>query len=185
MAKATITFSELSRRYGYDVSVISREWVSKGLDNTKSENEIYQWIRTNIMDPLRNTDTKEQIEQERLKKMAAERQLAELELHEKLDQVVSTEYLEQILTAYLQQLKASIRTIPHSCYLELFACDSAKDIRDKLKEKIDSTLTELGNMEFELPEDEEILDEIEQSEDDNITGESNTNSDPTEETTDE
>ena len=40
-------------------------------------------------------------------------------------------------------------------------------------------------MEFELPEDEEILDEIEQSEDDNITDESNTNSDPTEETTDE
>ncbi|ENC0876043.1 hypothetical protein ABJ833_004448, partial [Escherichia coli] len=91
----------------------------------------------------------------------------------------------QILTAYLQQLKASIRTIPNSCYLELFACDSAKDIRDKLKEKIDSTLTELGNMEFELPEDEEILNEIEQSEDDNITDESNTNSDPTEETTDE
>lgn len=40
-------------------------------------------------------------------------------------------------------------------------------------------------MEFELPEDEEILNEIEQSEDDNITGESNTNSDSTEETTDE
>ncbi|EOU9592090.1 hypothetical protein ACOJEA_004790 [Klebsiella aerogenes] len=176
MAKATITYSELSRRYGYDVSVISREWVARGLDNTKTENEIYQWIRTNVMEPLRNTDTKEQIEQERLKKMAAERQLAELELHEKIGHVVSTDYVEQVLTAYLHQIKTTIRSIPNSTYLELFAADNAKDLRDILKDKIDESLRELGDMEFELPTDEEILNEDEQGEDDSTTTESTTNS---------
>lgn len=97
----TLTYSELSRRYGYDVSVISRDWVAKGLDCTKSENEIYQWIRTNVIDQLRNTDTKELIEKERLMKLTAERQLAELELAEKNGLVVSTEYVEQVLTEYL------------------------------------------------------------------------------------
>ncbi|EPB3479037.1 terminase small subunit [Escherichia coli] len=181
MAKATITYSELSRRYGYDVSVISREWVARGLDNTKSENEIYQWIRTNIMEPLRNTDTKEQIEQERLKKMAAERQLSELELHEKIGHVVSTDYVEQVLTAYLHKIKTTIRTIPNAVYLECFAAENAKDLRDILKDKIDSSLTELGEMEFELPMDEEILNEDEQGEDDSTTTESTTKSQTTQE----
>ena len=32
----SISYSELSRRYGYDVSVISRDWVNRGLDCTKT-----------------------------------------------------------------------------------------------------------------------------------------------------
>ena len=45
-----LTYSEQSRRYYYDESVISCDWLAKGLDCTKSENEIYQWIRTNVID---------------------------------------------------------------------------------------------------------------------------------------
>ncbi|HBB8555084.1 TPA: terminase small subunit [Escherichia coli] len=152
----TISYSELSRRYGYDVSVISRDWVNRGLDCTKSDKEIYEWILTNIIEPLRNSDIKEQIDQERLKKLSAERQLAELELAEKNGLVVSTEYLEQVLTEYLFQVKTAMRAIPSKTYLELFAQNDAKDLRDILKENIDKTLFQLGSMEFELPTDEEL-----------------------------
>lgn len=40
----------------------------------------------------------------------------------------------------------------------------AKDVRDRIKDEIDKTLYELGQMDFEqLPEDTEILDEDEQT----------------------
>ncbi|ENU6988921.1 hypothetical protein ACFIBO_004431 [Escherichia coli] len=151
----SISYSELSRRYGYDVSVISREWVNRGLDCTKTEPEIYEWIRENVLAPLRNTDTKEQIEQERLKKLKAEAALAELD--EKNGEVISTAYIEQVLTEYLFQVKTAMRAIPSKTYLELFAQTDAKDLRDLLKTEIDKTLYQLGSMEFELPTDEEIL----------------------------
>lgn len=153
----SISYSELSRRYGYDVSVISRDWVNRGLDCTKTEPEIYEWIRENVLAPLRNTDTKEQIEQERLKKLKAEAALAELELDEKNGEVISTAYIEQVLTEYLFQVKTAMREIPSKAYLELFAQTDAKDLRDLLKTEIDKTLYQLGSMEFELPTDEEIL----------------------------
>lgn len=153
----SISYSELSRRYGYDVSVISREWVNRGLDCTKTEPEIYEWIRENVLAPLRNTDTKEQIEQERLKKLKAEAALAELELDEKNGEVISTAYIEQVLTEYLFQVKTAMRAIPSKTYLELFAQTDVKDLRDLLKTEIDKTLYQLGSMEFELPTDEEIL----------------------------
>ena len=181
--KLTITYSELSRRYGFDVSVISRDWVSKGLDCTKPENEIYGWIRTNIIDQLRNTDIKEQIEQERLRKLTAERQLSELDLEEKKGQVVTTAYIEQVLTEYLFQVKTSLRAIPGKVYLDLFAQTDAKDLRDQLKNEIDKTLYQLGSMEFELPEDTEVLNGNEQEEINEDTGEGitdNTTSENTE-----
>lgn len=153
----SISYSELSRRYGYDVSVISREWVNRGLDCTKTEPEIYEWIRENVLAPLRNTDKKEQIEQERLKKLKAEAALAEIELDEKNGEVISTAYIEQVLTEYLFQVKTAMRAISSKTYLELFAQTDAKDLRDLLKTEIDKTLYQLGSMEFELPTDEEIL----------------------------
>ncbi|MEZ2960356.1 terminase small subunit [Escherichia coli] len=153
----SISYSELSRRYGYDISVISREWVSRGLDCTKAESEIYEWIRENVLAPLRNTDTKEQIEQERLKKLKAEAALAELDLAEKNGDVISAAYIEKVLTEYLFQVKTAMRAIPSKTYLELFARTDAKDLRDLLKAEIDKTLYQLGSMEFELPTDEDIL----------------------------
>ncbi|WP_252341748.1 terminase small subunit, partial [Escherichia coli] len=111
----------------------------------------------NVLAPLRNTDTKEQIEQERLKKLKAEAALAELELDEKNGEVISTAYIEQVLTEYLFQVKTAMRAIPSKTYLELFAQTDAKDLRDLLKTEIDKTLYQLGSMEFELPTDEEIL----------------------------
>ncbi|HFR1223197.1 TPA: hypothetical protein ACHU01_004683, partial [Shigella sonnei] len=76
---------------------------------TDTDSNARSWIVDNVLKPLRDTNTKEQIEQERLKKLSAERQLAELELAEKNGLVVSTEYIEQVLTEYLFQVKTAVR----------------------------------------------------------------------------
>ncbi|MDV0860723.1 hypothetical protein VC553_26135 [Citrobacter freundii] len=175
MSKSTITYSELSRRYGYDIGHISREWVARGLDITKSEQEIYSWIRENVMEPLRNTSVKEQMDKEKLAKLTNERRLSDIELAEKMDTVISTEYLEAVLTEYLFTLKAAVRAIPAKVYLELFATEDAKDLRDKLKEEIDKTLYQIGEMEFTLPTDEEILHEDEPGEINSVINESDSN----------
>jgi len=160
-----ISINQLAKQYGYDESTIRKVWVNKGLDVTKSDQEVYQWICDNILDPLRNTDVKEQIEQKRLEKITAETALTEIELAEKEETVISTEYVETVLTAYLHQIKTSIRSIPNGIYLELFAMTDAKDVRDRIKDEIDKTLYELGQMDFEqLPDDTEVLDEDEQTE---------------------
>ena len=52
-----------------------------------------------------------------------------------------------------------MRAISSKTYLELFAQTDAKDLRDLLKTEIDKTLYQLGSMEFELPTDEEILED--------------------------
>ncbi|HCA0103463.1 TPA: terminase small subunit [Escherichia coli] len=143
--------------------------------------EITEWVIENILNPLRNTDTKELIEKERYRKLKAEAAIAEIELEEKNGEVVSTIYIEQVLTEYLFQVKTAMRAIPSKIYLELFAQTDAKDLRDRLKQEIDSTLYQLGSMEFELPEDMEIMeDEYEQDKSNKDTSEDITDDSPAE-----
>lgn len=177
----TIKYAELAAMYGYDPSVVSRDWVARGLDCTKTMPEITQWVIGNILNPLRNTDTKELIEKERYRKLKAEAAIAEIELEEKNGEVVSTVYIEQVLTEYLFQVKTAMRAIPSKVYLELFAQTDAKDLRDRLKQEIDSTLYQLGSMEFELPEDMEIMEnEYEQDKSNKDTSEDITDDSPAE-----
>lgn len=165
----------LAMQYGYDESTV-RQWKAQGMPIGKDtdERDTRAWIVQNVIKPLRETDTKEQIELERLKKLKAEAALAELVLQEKSGQVVSTDYVEQVLTEYLFHIKTVMRAIPSKTYLELFAQTEAKDLRDILKQHIDSALFQLGSMEFELPTDEEILDGNEQEEINTSTEESTT-----------
>lgn len=181
-----ISLNQLAKQYGYDESTV-RQWRAKGMPCGEGidESKTRAWIVDNIITPLRNTDTREQIELERLKKLKAEASLSELELMEKESQVVNCEYVEQVLTAYLFQIKTTIRSIPNKIYLELFAMDDAKDLRDKLKEVIDIHLYSLGEMEFELPEDGEILDESKQEETNGTSTESTTDDQATKNTENE
>ncbi|WP_445663101.1 hypothetical protein [Enterobacter soli] len=164
-----ISLRQLARDYGYDEATV-RAWKAKGMPCSKDDDiqDTREWIVQNVINPLRETDIKEQIEKERLLKLSAERQLAELELKKSIEEVVTTEYVEDILTAYLYQIKVSIRAIPNQIYLELFAKADAKDLRDMLQNKLDSTLYSLGKMEFELPTDDELNGQQEQINDDNI-----------------
>ncbi|WP_250899502.1 terminase small subunit [Enterobacter bugandensis] len=178
-----ITLRSLAAQYGYDESTV-RQWKANGMPigEGTEEADTRAWVVQHVINPLRNTDTKEQIEQERLKKLKAEAALAELELQEKSGEVVSTSYIEQVLTEYLFQVKTAMRAIPSKTYLELFAQTDAKDLRDILKQHIDSTLFQLGSLEFELPTDEEIL-EDEQQEESNETITESTTDDTTAEDT--
>ncbi|HDZ1221723.1 TPA: hypothetical protein RRU56_005177 [Klebsiella pneumoniae] len=62
--------------------------------------------------------------------------------------------------------------------------DNAKDLRDRLKDVIDATLIELGEMEFELPDDMDILEHEEEKQDEinKATQESTTDSQATNKT---
>ncbi|HDZ1221660.1 TPA: hypothetical protein RRU56_005104, partial [Klebsiella pneumoniae] len=73
-----VSMNQLGKQYGYDESTV-RQWRDKGMPIGKDvdESETREWIVQNIILPLRNTDIKEQIEQERLKKLKAEASLAE------------------------------------------------------------------------------------------------------------
>ncbi|WP_237730853.1 terminase small subunit, partial [Lelliottia amnigena] len=157
------------------------QWKANGMPigEGTEEADTRAWIVQNVILPLRNTDTKEQIELERLKKLKAEAALSELELQEKQGLVVSTVYIEQILTEYLFQVKTAMRAIPSKTYLELFAQTNAKDLRDILKQHIDSTLFQLGSMEFELPTDEEILEDGNEQEEINESTDESTTDDTT------
>ncbi|WGK58980.1 hypothetical protein [Pantoea sp. SS70] len=117
------------------------------------------------------------MDRERFAKLSAEKELAEIELAEKRETVISTIYVEHILTQYLFQIKKNSRTIPNKVYLELFAQEDAKDLRDILRTAIDQQLYDLGEMEFTLPEDMEILEDELQPEE--------TNDDTTESTEDD
>lgn len=105
-----ISIRTLAKQYGYDESTV-RTWIEKGMP-TDTEQNSRVWIVEHVLKPLRDTNTKEQIEQERLKKLSAERQLAELELAEKNGEVLQTSYVEQVLTEYLFQVKTAMRAIP-------------------------------------------------------------------------
>lgn len=85
----------LAMQYGYDESTV-RQWKAQGMPIGKDtdEQDTRALIVQNVIKPLRETDAKEQIELERLKKLQAEAALAELDLQEKAGQVVSTAYVE-------------------------------------------------------------------------------------------
>lgn len=175
-----VSLRSIARQYGYDESTV-RQWKTKGMPigNGVDESTTRNWIVENILKPLRDTDVNEQIQKERLMKLSAERQLAELELAEKNGLVVSTAYVEQVLTEYLFQVKTAVRAIPSKTYLELFAQSDAKDLRDVLRTHIDKTLYQLGSMEFELSDDMEVLEDGNKQEEINEDTEKSTTDDTT------
>ncbi|MCW6030176.1 terminase small subunit [Pantoea sp. JK] len=150
----TISIRSLGRVYGYDESTIRQAWIPKGLDMSWPEEQIRAWVVENILKPLRDTDLNEQIQRERLRRMAAEASQAELELEKQLSLVVDTAYLESSLSEYFSQLKNYLRTIPQKHYLELFESQDALQLKTKLAGFIDEVLNEIGNQEYEMPEEE-------------------------------
>ncbi|KNC14352.1 hypothetical protein AC790_08880 [Pantoea sp. RIT-PI-b] len=121
---------------------------------TRSEQEIRAWIVQNILQPLRETDLREQMDREKLRKLQAEASQVELELNKQLGLVVDTSYLESSLSEYFSQMKNYLRTIPQKHYLELFESEDALQLKTKLSGFIDAVLNEIGTHEYEMPEDE-------------------------------
>lgn len=150
----TISIRSLAQQYGYDESTVRQSWIPKGLDMSWPEVQIREWVVSQVLQPLRDTDLREQIDRERLRRMAAEASQAELELNKQLGLVVDTAYLESSLSEFFSQMKNYLRTIPQKHYLELFESEDALQLKTKLAGFIDEVLNEIGTHEYELPEEE-------------------------------
>jgi len=149
-----LTMNQLAKEYGYDESTVRQSWIQRGLDMSLPEDEIRAWVVLNILKPLRETDLREQMDREKLRKLQAEACQAELELDKELGNVVDIAYLESSLSEYFSQLKNYLRTIPQKHYLELFESQDALELKQKLSVFIDEVLNEIGNQEYEMPEEE-------------------------------
>ncbi len=168
----TITYQTIADRYGYDISTVSRDWKSRGLDITKSEMEINQWIVQHIVSPLRNDEsTKVQIEKERLRDLTATANIKELDERERRGELISVSIVEAEFAKYFHQFKSIIRSIPSSEYLKLFESKDAITLKNKLQEVIDNALREIVSI--ELDGDEEVQEDLQENDKKDITARKN------------
>ncbi|MEQ9995631.1 MULTISPECIES: hypothetical protein [Pectobacterium] len=149
-----LTINQLAKQYGYDESTIRKIWIIKGLDLTKTDGEIREWIITNILNPLRHTDTQKQIQRERLRKLTAEAEAAEISVRQCMDELIKITVVQNELSSYLKRIRDHLRTIPNKTYLELFEQENAIAIKRVLQSRIDEVLNECGRFNYELPQEE-------------------------------
>lgn len=168
----TITYQTIADRYGYDISTVSRDWKNRGLDITKSEMEINQWIVQNIVSPLRNDEsTKVQIEKERLRDLTATANIKELDEQERRGELINVSIVETEMAKYFHQFKSIMRSVPSSEYLKLFESKDVITLKNKLQEVIDNALREIGSLELG---NEEVQENIQQNNKENIAARENT-----------
>ncbi|MCA6962534.1 hypothetical protein [Pectobacterium odoriferum] len=151
-----LSYRSIARTYGYDESTVRQSWAKKGMPDPKSstENEIRQWIVINILNPLRDTDTQEQIQRERLRKLTAEAEQAEISVRQCMDELIEITVVQNELSSYLKRIRDHLRTIPNKTYLELFEQEKSIDIKRVLQSRIDEVLNECGRFNYEVPQEE-------------------------------
>lgn len=154
-----ISMRSLAADYGYDESTCRNIWVPAGLDMSWPDKQIRKWVADNVIKPLRETDLKEQMDREKLRKLSAEAALVEMDLQIKMGELVSTDYLESTLSEFFADMKNYMRTIPQKHYIELFESQDALELKQKLSAFIDSTLNEIGNYEYEMPDEQDEITE--------------------------
>jgi len=179
-AEEKMTYSQLAKIYGYDPVTVSRDWTSRGLDISLSDDEIYQWVADNVLTPLRGqTDLKTETQIEQLRLAKAKADIEEMEADLKRKNLVEVDYVTETLSGYFNQLKNMLRSIPNTTYIELFSSEDANQLREKLKDKIDEILRDIGSYEYEeetengFSESEETDQDTEQSSKGNITAREN------------
>ncbi|MEG3135654.1 hypothetical protein SC206_19025 [Rouxiella sp. T17] len=146
-----ISILKLSQQYGYDESTL-RNWKRQGMPHDKDipEEETRKWIIDNIINPLRNTDYKEQIEKAKLRTALATAELAEMEVAEAHKNVINVDYVEQVLSKYFKKQRDYLRTLGQKIYVEVFEQDSAISVKRIINQRMDEMLNEIA--EFELQE---------------------------------
>lgn len=155
-----ISLRELARQYSYDEATI-RQWKQKGMPHGKDiPDEITRnWIVENILKPLRDTNTREQIEKERLRDITASANIKELDEQERRGELINVAIVESEFAKYFHQFKSIIRSIPSSEYLKLYESKDAITLKNTLQEVIDNALREIGSLELGNEEVQEDLQE--------------------------
>lgn len=147
-----ISLRAIAKQYGYDESTV-RQWKAKGMPLT-NEDETRRWIIDQVLVPLRQTDIREQIELERLRKMRAEADLAEAEVLLSTEQLIPVDEVHRELTQYFKTFRDYFRTIPNKIHHEVFEQDSALKVKRVLQQRIDELLTEIGDMKYEVTDEQ-------------------------------
>lgn len=168
-----ISQRSIAKQYGYDESTV-RQWKAKGMP-LSNEDETRQWIIDHVLIPLRQTDIREQIDLERLRKMRAEADLAEAEVLSRTEQLIPADEVHRELTQYFKTFRDYIRSLPNRIQHEVFEQDSVLKVKRVLQARIDEMLNEIGDMKFEDNEqgkdatDEQNTDSTEKCSTDNQT----------------
>ncbi|EFI6134810.1 hypothetical protein [Escherichia coli] len=173
--KEELTLTEISRLYGYTINA-AKKWLERGLPyNTNSRRvpakEGTEWVLKNIINPLKETTVKEQIDVEKLRRERALADAAERENQEAMNLLIPVGYVEQELAEYCGKVKQTILQIATIDALEILeSATDQKTLKNKLREIIERRLNEVGDL-FEnadLGEDEEeelpLMDEPEEQE---------------------
>ncbi|EMW0060121.1 hypothetical protein ABIV32_001533 [Salmonella enterica subsp. enterica] len=161
--KEEITLTELSKTYGYTLNA-AKKWLERGLPYNTNTRRVpkekgCEWVLNNIINPLKQTSVKEQIDQERLRRERALADTAERENREAMNSLIPVEYVEQELAEYCGKVKQTIMQIATIDVLEIMeAATDTKTLKEKLRDIIDRRLNEVGDM-FESSEPNEYEDE--------------------------
>ncbi|GDU98388.1 hypothetical protein BvCmsSIP024_03463 [Escherichia coli] len=160
--KEELTLTEISRLYGYTINA-AKKWQERGMPfNTNTRRvpakEGTEWVLKNIINPLKETSIKEQIDVEKLRRERALADAAERENQEAMNLLIPVGYVEQELAEYCGKVKQTILQIATIDVLEVLeSATDQKTLKNKLREIIERRLNEVGDI-FEnadLGEDEE------------------------------
>ncbi|HFP2911760.1 TPA: hypothetical protein ACHF0O_002305, partial [Escherichia coli] len=102
--KEELTLTEISRLYGYTINA-AKKWQERGMPfNTNTRRvpakEGTEWVLKNIINPLKETSIKEQIDVEKLRRERALADAAERENQEAMNLLIPVGYVEQQLAEY-------------------------------------------------------------------------------------
>lgn len=167
-----ITATEIARRYGYSIQAVNK-WKERGLPFDSHHKKFpaekaTTWVLENVINPLKQTNIKEQIDRERLRRERAVASREELKLREESGLLIPVSYVENAMSQYLTHIKQTMLQIATTNSLEIL--ESATDqatLKEKLKEVISNRLNECGD--FLLSQDLNEFDDY--SEDEEIESE--------------
>ncbi|EBH2553827.1 hypothetical protein G3C74_004805 [Salmonella enterica] len=157
--KEEITLTELSKTYGYTLNA-AKKWVERGMPfNTHTrrvpKDKAVAWVLENVINPLKQTSVKEQIDLERLRRERALATAAEMDNREKMNNLIPVSYVEQELAEYCGKVKQTLLQVATIDTLEILeAATDQKTLKEKLREVITRRLNEVGDM-FESAEPSE------------------------------
>ncbi|ECX4134646.1 hypothetical protein F6C01_25885 [Salmonella enterica] len=157
--KEEITLTELSKTYGYTLNA-AKKWVERGMPfNTHTrrvpKDKAVAWVLENVINPLKQTSVKEQIDLERLRRERALATAAEMDNREKMNNLIPVSYVEQELAEYCGKVKQTLLQVATIDTLEILeAATDQKTLKEKLREVITRRLNEVGDM-FERAEPNE------------------------------
>ncbi|EDA3265504.1 hypothetical protein A4L30_10640 [Salmonella enterica subsp. enterica serovar Bovismorbificans] len=146
-----LTLTELAKFYGFTQPAV-RKWVERGMPyntNTRRcpKEKAVVWINENILNPLKQTSVKEEIDRAKLRRELAVAAQEETKVREQLNNLIPVAYVETVLTAFCSDIRQSIMQIPAIHSLELLeAASDQRTLKEALTRILSERLNEIGEI---------------------------------------